>query len=87
MKQIIHMKIPMVENSKLQDDFALSMTTIATFAQLAHKAIPEGYTLLVTPFDCECVDGDAKVITIDCKEYSYNELKEIVGGYNGKDRK
>lgn len=81
MKQIIHMKIPMLENTNIADRFAVNPRTATHFARTVRDNLPDEYVLLVTPFDCECVGGDEKVITIDCKEYSYNELKEIIGRY------
>lgn len=74
MKQIIHMKIPMLENVNRADHFAVNPSTAFQFAKTVRENLPDEYVLLVTPFDCECVSGDEKVITIDCKEYSYNEL-------------
>lgn len=78
MKNIIHMKIPMLENATRENQFATDMETCGQFTSLVKDLLGDEYTVISTPFDCECVDGDAKAITIDCKEYSYNELKEII---------
>ena len=74
MKNIIHMKIPTVA----QDTFAVSHAVLANIAEQARAALPEDYILLITPFDTTMIDGDAMIINIDCREYSYNELKEII---------
>lgn len=83
MKNIIHMKIPMLENATRPNQTAIDPKTCGQWTRLVVDMLKKNlrfkkYIVLCTPFDCECVDGDAKVITIDCKEYSYNELKEII---------
>ena len=42
------------------------------------SVLPEDYIVISTPTDISVVDGDAKIITIDAKEYSYDELKIII---------
>jgi hypothetical protein len=34
--------------------------------------------LITSPLELTAVTGNQKIITIDCKEYSYNELQEII---------
>lgn len=78
MKNIIHMKIPMLEGANRSNCFAVDIKTCGQWTRKVIDWLGDEYAVISTPFDCECVDGDAKVITIDCKEYSYNELKEII---------
>lgn len=75
MNKVIHMKIPTNEYG-----FMLPVKTVLEFIKITSDILGDEYKLIATPFDVECVDGDAKVITIDCKLYSYNELKEIIDG-------
>lgn len=73
MNKVIHMKIPTNEYG-----FTLPVKTILKFIKITSDILGDENKLIATPFDVECVDGDTKVITIDCKLYSYNELKEII---------
>lgn len=73
MNKVIHMKIPTNEYG-----FTLPVDAILKFFKTSKEILGDEYQLIATPFDVECVDGDTKVITIDCKAYSYNELKEII---------
>jgi len=48
--------------------------------------LPKDYILITSPTDIAKIDGDLKIINIDCKEYSYNELIKIIEKaemYNG----
>jgi hypothetical protein len=38
----------------------------------------DNYILITSPMDIVKVDGDMKIISIDCKSYSYEELKDII---------
>ena len=34
--------------------------------------------LITSPLELTAITGDQKIITIDCKEYSYNELQDVL---------
>lgn len=75
MNKIIHMKIPMNDAT-----LTIPVETVLKFIDISREILGDEYKLIAIPFYVECIDGDAKVIVIDCKEYSYNELKEIIDG-------
>jgi hypothetical protein len=78
MKNILFQKISMGE-----DGFP---TVSCEFVETVHKsiknALPADYILITSPFDLNKVDGDSKIINIDCKEYSANELLDIIENAN-----
>lgn len=77
MDNILHIKLKMDNNgSILPDD-----KTAAAFFESIKNSIPKNYSLIISPYDIERISGDAKIITIDCKEYSYNELKEMINKF------
>ena len=43
-----------------------------------NKLLDNEYILIGSPFDLNCISGDVKIINIDTKEYSYNELMEAI---------
>ena len=43
-----------------------------------NKLLDNEYILIGSPFDLNCISGDVKIINIDTKEYSYNELMETI---------
>lgn len=77
-KKIIHMKIPMMENAKYSNMFAVDHEMISKFASLIRNQLGDEYTFIVSPMDVSCIDGDVKIVNIDAKEYSHNELMKII---------
>jgi len=73
-KTIIHSKIPTDTNG----NYLLSAKQIADYADRASDILGDDYIFIVTPFEMNKIDGDDMLINIDCKEYSYNELMEII---------
>ena len=73
-KTIIHQTIPTDEYGK----YLLSPHDINRFAELTKINLGNDYILIVSPMETKAIDGDDILINIDCKEYSYNELKEII---------
>lgn len=73
MNKVIHMKIPTNEYG-----FTLPVDTIVKFIKTTKEILGDEYQLIATPFDTTYIDGDIKIIHINCKAYSYNELKEII---------
>ena len=72
-KSIIHIKIPMKDGIP-----ELSFEIVNQTFQRIEKNLPNECCLIATPFDIGVIKGDHKIINIDCKEYSYSELVEIV---------
>ena len=72
-KTIIHNRIP-IESVRS----ALTTKTVQDIHNSIKNLLGDDYTVITTPTELSVVDGDAVIITIDCKEYSYNELKAII---------
>ena len=73
-KTIIHSKIPLNN----EGNWLVNVEQVTRFAKLTKEQLGNDYTLIITPFETTKIDGDAMLINIDCKEYSYNELIDIV---------
>jgi len=56
----------------------MSLNDIFKMHDNIKKELPEDYILITTPTDITKIDGDCKIIYIDCKSYSINELNEII---------
>jgi len=79
---ILHQKIPINSNG----ENLLKLKEIARIHESIKNVLPKDYILITSPTDIIKIDGDLKIINIDCKEYSYNELIEIIEKsemYNG----
>ena len=72
-KTIIHQKIPTKNGCGV-----LPQKTVNDLHQYLRNALPEDYIVVSTSTDISVVAGDAKIIAIDAKEYSYDELKRII---------
>lgn len=72
-RTIIHQKIPTKNGYSI-----LPQKTINDLHQYLIDALPEDYIVISTLTDISVVAGDAKIITIDAKEYPYDELKSII---------
>ena len=81
-KNIIHMRIPIDDRGR----FLIDEKTITMCAKGCRGILDDNYDLIVSPFETALIDGDAKVITIDCREYSVNELREIIQVANNHHR-
>ena len=68
-KTIIHQKFD-------KDKITLEQAT--KYHRLLTSVLPEDYITITTPTDISKIDGDGIVITIDAKEYTANELLEII---------
>ena len=71
---ILHQKIPINSNG----EYLLKWSEIAKIHNSINNALPEDCIVITSPTDIIKIDGDFKVIKIDCKEYSYNELMKII---------
>jgi hypothetical protein len=74
MKNILFQKIPTNESRTP----LISIEAVSRIHTYCREALPDDYILLTTPLDLSKVDGDAKIINIDCKTYSANELLDII---------
>jgi len=72
-KTIIHQRIPNNGGS-----MAISQKDAWDLHKELKAALPEAYIVISTPTDISVIAGDAKIIQIDAKKYSYNELKDII---------
>jgi hypothetical protein len=80
--KIIHMKIPLDSDGNI----SIKYNTMQMFYNAVKEALPKDYIIVATPFDTTSISGSDLLITIDSKEYSYNELKDIIEKsemYNG----
>lgn len=77
MKTILHQKMPLNQNGYL----SLSLEIIAKYHDIIMNVINQNNmdcVVITSPMELTAVTGETKIITIDCKEYSYNELNEII---------
>lgn len=56
----------------------INIEELSVIHRMVKETIPEDYVLITSPMDLIKVDGDMKIVKIDCREYSYNELQEII---------
>jgi len=70
MKKILHNKIP--------NDINITYEQINRWHTNTKNLLGDEYILITSPFDLNCVDGDIKLIKIDAKEYSFNELMDVI---------
>jgi hypothetical protein len=77
---ILHAKFPMTETGMLFDrDTQYHLNNeLKHLVDEINSVSEEKFLLICSPFDIDKVDGDFKFINIDAKEYSYNELVEII---------
>lgn len=73
-KTVIHSRIPTDD----MGDMLISPEYIDKFAEITKNQLGDEYILIITPFETSKIDGDATLININCKEYSYNELMDII---------
>lgn len=83
MLKILHNKIPMV-NGNFEFPYDAVQKVHNSIREAVEK-IDSEYIVLTTPTELSVVDGDAKIVMISAKEYSYNELKEIIEKANKYD--
>ena len=74
MKKIIHLKLPIDENHNI----VYTQETVRKAMDKIQNKVGDDYIVISTVFDIELLDKDEKIINIDCNEYSYNELQEII---------
>jgi len=74
MKNILVQKIPTDDNGTS----LMSLDDVLTMHNLIKDSLPDDYIIITTPTEIIKVDGDCKIIYIDCKSYSINELNEII---------
>ncbi len=70
MKTIIH--------NKIETPIRFSPDSVNGIHQNLKRWLGDEYIVVTTPTDLSVIDGDSKIIKIDCKEYSYNELIESI---------
>lgn len=74
MQNILFQKIPIDDKGT-----TLISTELAwNIHNYTKNQLPKDYILITSPMDLNKIDGDIKIINIDCKEYSCNELIEII---------
>ena len=73
-KNIIHNKIPIDDNGHS----IIKLDMIEDIHNAIKNKLGEEYIVITTPTELNMIDGDAMIITIDYKGYSYNELMEII---------
>jgi hypothetical protein len=79
MANIILNKLPMdKQGSCLLNCETQSRIHNMIYKTLNEKCPEDNYIVFTTPTDLSVVDGNAKIIKIDAKEYSSNELLEII---------
>jgi hypothetical protein len=75
MKNILLQKVPINEKGEI----LLKLDMISKIHEsIKNNLKDDNYILITSPMDIQKVDGDIKIIRIDCKTYSYNELEEII---------
>lgn len=76
MKNILLQQIPMDETGH----YLLSLSEVDKIHNYIKNSIlkDSDYILITSPMNIAKVDGDIKIIHINCKEYSYDELKDII---------
>lgn len=77
MKKIILNKVPF-------DEYGASLFSQEEL-QGIHNTIKDSlgddYTVITSPTDVTLVESDDIIIRIDCKDYTFNELMDIIGKY------
>lgn len=73
-KTIIHSKIPTDE----MGNWLCSLEQVTRFAELIKVHLGNDYTFIISPFETFKINGNDMLINIDCKEYTYNELMDII---------
>jgi len=71
---ILHQRIPINGDG----EYLLKLSEIVNMHNSIKNALPEDCIVITSPTDIIKIDGDYKIIHIDCKKYSYNELMEII---------
>lgn len=74
MKTLIHSKVPV----DCDGSILISPEFVSRWAKNTKDQLGDNYVLIVSPFETNKIDGDASLINIDLKEYSYNELMNII---------
>ncbi len=83
MKKIIYHKIPHNEDGK----FLVSIADAHKYHEIIQNILSKNnmdndYVVITGIGDMNILDENGKIINIDSKEYSYNELKEILEWYS-----
>lgn len=66
---IIHQKFDMDK---------IKFKQVSKLHDMLKSALPQDYIIITSPTDISKIDGDDIVITIDTREYTINELMEII---------
>lgn len=74
MSNILFQKIPIDDSGTM----LISNELVWTIHNYIKEKLPDDYILITSPMDLNKIDGDIKIINIDCKEYSCTELMEII---------
>ncbi len=56
----------------------LDLETVKTYYDQVKSMLPEWYNLIASIVDIEKISGDCTIVKTGCKEYSYNELMEVI---------
>jgi hypothetical protein len=75
MKNILFQKVPINERGEI----LLNLGTVSKIHEsIKNNLKDDDYILITSPMDIQKIDGNIKIIRIDSKAYSYNELEEII---------
>lgn len=77
MKKILLNKVPI-------DEYGISpfdQEEIEDIHNMINNRLGDEYTVITSPTDITLVEGDDVIIRIDCKDYTFNELMDIIGKY------
>lgn len=74
-KPIFHFKIPLKQNTTIENDFAISLETTVMFCRLVKEMLNDKAYIIFTPCDLQVVDCEGvKTVVVD--EISFKEFCE-----------
>lgn len=75
--KILHNKIPIDEYGSMLIPVR-SVSEIHNYIMEIVKQLDDNYIVITSPTEISCLNDNDVVISIDAKDYTYNELKEII---------
>ena len=79
--KIIHNKIPINEYGSILIPIK-SVSEIHNYIMEIVKQLDDNYVVITSSTEISCLNDNDVVISIDAKDYTYNELKEIIENAN-----
>ncbi len=61
--------------------YELTTDDVLRVHKMLETAVGDEYKILTTPTDLTLVDGDDVLIVIDTKNYTYNEIIQLINNY------